>query len=30
VHVCGFEASRIAARFAAYDTMFAMLAGGWV
>ena len=29
VHVCGFEVSRLAARFAAYDAMFSMLAGGW-
>jgi hypothetical protein len=29
VLVCGFEASRMAARFAAYDMVFTMLAGGW-
>jgi primosomal replication protein N len=29
VHVCGFEATRVAARFAAYDSLIAMLAGGW-
>ena len=29
VHVCGFETSRLAARFAVYDAMLQMLAAGW-
>jgi hypothetical protein len=28
VHVCGFEISRMAARFSGYDAMFQMLAAG--
>jgi hypothetical protein len=28
VYVCGFEISRMAARFAGYDAMFQMLAAG--
>jgi hypothetical protein len=30
VHVCGFEATRDAARFVAYGMFFSMLAGGWM
>jgi hypothetical protein len=28
VHVCGFEVSRMAARFSGYDAMFQILAAG--